>query len=76
MDDERLNTLLKPIVIEANFLTTYTRKELFDMLNILAIILYGISPNQISVILAKFKDYSSESQIAQFTKKYTELLIE
>ena len=74
MDDERLNTLLKPIVIEANFLTTYTRKELFDMLNILAIILYDISPNQISVILAKFKDYSSESQIAQFTKKYTELL--
>jgi hypothetical protein len=76
MDDKRLDSLLSPIAIEVDFLRTYTRSELFDLMNILISILYEVSPSQLKVILSKFKEFSSEGQIAKFTNKYTELLNE
>ena len=76
MDDKRLDLLLSSIAIEVDFLRTYTRSELFDLMNILTSILYEVSPSQLKVILSKFKEFSSEGQIAKFTNKYTELLNE
>ena len=76
MDDKRLDLLLSPIAIEVDFLRTYTRSELFDLMNILTSILYEVSPSQLKVILSKFKEFSSEGEIAKFTNKYTELLNE
>ena len=76
MDDKRLDLLLSPIAIEVDFLMAYTRSELFDLMNILTSILYEVSPSQLKVVLSKFKEFSSEGQIAKFTNKYTELLNE